>query len=308
MLAKFGPAGNPDAFYESGRSASVDVPAWLAEQNLSAYEYQCSRGVHIKEQTARAIGLEAAEYGVSLSIHAPYYISLATEDETIAANTQKHFFKTLEAARWMGADRIVFHIGGPGKQDRITAMERAKRAFAIILEESEKRGLLGGIYLLPETMGKQNQLGNLEEVLELCKLSQWVMPAVDFGHLHAVTGGKYTSATEFIDVFERIGEVLGAGVAKQLHIHFSKIEFTKAGEKRHWTFADPFGPPYEPLIQACAERGYAPRVICESAGTQAIDAQTMQRLYFSLLSCDSGREEVLKSDGPHRIIGVDGGL
>lgn len=282
MLAKFGPAGNPDAFYDSGKSASVDIPAWLAGLNLSAYEYQCSRGVNIKEQTAQAIGVQAANYGISLSIHAPYYISLATEDEGIAANTQKHFIKSLEVARWMGAERIVFHIGGPGKQERKAAMERAKQAFAAILEIIENRGLTG-IYLLPETMGKQNQLGNLEEVLELCKMSPWVMPAVDFGHMHAVTGGGYTTRTEFAQVFERVGEVLGTDVAKNLHIHFSKIEFTKAGEKRHWTFSDPFGPPYEPLIEVCAAHNYTPRIICESAGTQADDARMMQELYLTLL-------------------------
>lgn len=281
MSAIFGPAGNPEAFYESGKKASVEMPAWLADLNLSAYEYQCSRGVHVGEETARAIGLKAAQYGISLSIHAPYFISLATEDEKIAANTQNHFLKALTAASWMGADRIVFHIGGPGKQERKAAMARAQRAFAAILELAEKRGLTG-IYLLPETMGKQNQLGNLAEVLAICKLSKWVIPAIDFGHLHAVTGGAYTSRAEFAAVFEQVGEELGADVAGNLHIHFSKIEFTKAGERRHWTFADVYGPPYEPLMEVCAEQGYTPRVICESAGTQALDAKTMQDFYWSL--------------------------
>lgn len=281
MSAKFGPAGNPEAFYESGKKASLDMPAWLSALGLSAYEYQCSRGVTIGEQTAKAIGLKAAEYGISLSIHAPYYISLATEDEKIAANTQNHFVKVLTAARWMGADRIVFHIGGPGKQERRQAMARAKQAFSTILELAEERGLTG-IYLMPETMGKQNQLGTLEEVLDLCKLSRWVIPAVDFGHLHAVTGGCYTRHDEFAAVFERVGEVLGDETARNLHIHFSKIEFTRAGERRHWTFADPYGPPYEPLMEVCAKERYTPRVICESAGTQALDAKTMQDLYWAL--------------------------
>lgn len=168
MSAKFGPAGNPDAFYESGKKASVEMPAWLAGMDLSAYEYQCSRGANIREQTAQAIGLKAAEYGISLSIHAPYYISLATEDAAIAANTQKHFIKTLEAAHWMGADRIVFHIGGPGKQARDLAMERAKQAFAAVLELMEKRGLTG-IYLLPETMENKTSLAILKRCWNYAK-------------------------------------------------------------------------------------------------------------------------------------------
>jgi len=282
MEAYFGAAGNPDTFYQQGYSASVDMPAWLAGLQLTAYEYQCSRGANIKEETARAIGLKAAEYGIRLSIHAPYYISLATDDEKIAANTQRHFMKSLEVACWMGADRVVFHIGGPGKQDRRLAMERAKKAFYNVLEQAELRGLTG-VYLLPETMGKQNQIGTLTEVLELCKMSKWVVPAVDFGHLHAVTGGLYTTKAEYAAVFDQVADALGADVASNLHIHFSKIEFTKAGEKRHWTFRDPFGPPHQPLIEVCAERRYTPRIICESAGTQAEDAKIMQDLYFSLL-------------------------
>ncbi len=282
--ALFGSAGNPDAFYQAGYTASVNMPEWLAGQGLTVYEYQCSRGAKIREETARSIGLKAAEYSIKLSIHAPYYISLATEDEKIAANTQQHFLKSLEVARWMGADRVVFHIGGPGKQERQTAMAKARYSFARMLEEAEKRGLTG-IYLAPETMGKRNQLGTLPEVLSLCKMSQWVIPAVDFGHLHAITGGLYTTSQEYEEVFDSVGESLGNEVACNLHIHFSKIEFTGAGEKRHWTFADPFGPPHEPLLETCAKRGFTPRIICESAGTQAADAKAMQNLYLNLCQC-----------------------
>ena len=283
MYPRFGPAGNPDAFYAAGNKASLQMPAWLSGMKLTAYEYQCSRGVNIKEETAREIGIKAAEYGVKLSIHAPYYISLGTDDEKIIMNTQNHFFKSLEVARFMGADRIVFHMGGPGKQERNLAMEQVKRSFSTILEQIEKRGLTG-IYLCPETMGKQNQLGSLAEVLQLCTMSEWVRPTVDFGHLHAVTGGKYNTREEMEQVFDAVGETLGVEAAKNLHIHFSHIEFTKGGEKRHWTFADEFGPPHEPLIELCAARGFTPRVICESAGTQAIDAKIMQELYFSLVN------------------------
>lgn len=282
MVAHFGPAGNPDAFYESGKKASAKMPEWLAGLGLNAYEYQCSRGVNIRQETAQIIGEKAAEFGIKLSIHAPYYISLATEDDTIAANTKRHFLKSLQVAKWMGADRVVFHIGG-GKQERRAAMIRVKRLFATVLEDIEKADLTG-VFLAAETMGKQNQLGTLAEVIELCKMSPWVIPAVDFGHLHCVTGGMYTTRQEFEAVFDEVGSQLGDEIARNLHIHFSRIEFTKGGEKRHWTFDDPFGPPHEPLIEVCVARGFVPRIICESAGTQAIDAKRMQDLYLSLLN------------------------
>ncbi len=281
--ARFGPAGNPDAFYAAGYKASADMPAWLAAMGLDAYEYQCSRGVTVGEETARTIGEAARLHGVKLSIHAPYYINLATEDPTIAANTTRHFLKSLEAARWLGADRVAFHIGGPGKQPRGQAIERAATLFRAVLAEADSQGLLAGVYLAPETMGKQNQLGNLEEVLAFCALSEWTVPTIDFGHLYAVTGGRYTTRAEYEAVFDLVAAKLGTEKAAMAHIHFSHIEFTKAGEKRHWTFADAFGPPHEPLLEVIAARGYAPRIICESAGTQAADAKTMQAYYRQLL-------------------------
>lgn len=282
--AQFGSAGNPDAFYAAGFKSSVDMPAWLAGMGLNAYEYQCSRGVTIGEATARAIGEAAARHGVRLSVHAPYYINLATEDPTIAANTTRHLLKSLAAARWLGADRVAFHIGGPGKQPRGQAIERATALFRDVLAEADRQGLLAGIYLAPETMGKQNQLGNLEEVVAFCTLSDWLLPTIDFGHMHAVTGGQYTTRAEYEAAFDLVAAKLGEERAAMTHIHFSRIEFTKAGEKRHWTFADAFGPPYEPLLEVIAARGYAPRIVCESAGTQAADAKTMQEYYLKLLS------------------------
>lgn len=279
-LAQFGPGGNPDDFYQSGRKDSVDMPAWLRQMSLTAYEYQCSRGVRIGETTARAIGKAAAACAISLSIHAPYYINLATEDEKIARNTQNHLLKSLEAARWMGADRVVFHAGSPGS-DRKAALERAKKLLSTVLETAEQRGL-NDILLAPETMGKKNQLGNLTEVIELCKLSDRMIPAIDFGHLHAVTCGLYTTKAEILSVFETVGASLGETIAQNIHIHFSRIEFTPAGERKHWTFDDPFGPPFEPLIECIAENGYTPRIICESAGTQARDAKIMQDYYVKM--------------------------
>lgn len=275
--ARFGPGGNSDDFYAEGFKESVDMPGWLGRRSLTAYEYQCSHGVHIGEKTARAIGRAAADNGVALSIHAPYYISLATEDESIAQKTIKHFIKSLTVAAWMGAVRVVFHSGSAGS-DRAAALERAKRLFSQVLAEADRLGL-DASSLSPETMGKKNQLGNLDEVIELCKLQAGMIPTVDFGHMHAVTGGGYVEQAEVAAVFETIAERLNAQAAECLHIHFSRIEFTKAGERRHWTFADPYGPPHEPLLDYIAANRLTPTIICESAGTQAADAKLMAEYY-----------------------------
>lgn len=281
MKALFGPSGNPESFYAGSGKASQQMPAWLAGLGLGAYEYSLTRGVNISEATARAIGDQAVLHGIAMSLHAPYYISLASEEETTAANTTRHLLKSMEAAAWLRADRIAFHPGGIGKLPRRDAMELAKRRLSAILEEADRLGMTE-VKLAAETHGKANQLGTLEEVLEFCKLSPQIVPLVDFAHLYAVAGGGYATEAEYSAVFDRIGEALGAAAAQNLHIHFSSIEFTKGGEKRHGTFRDAFGPPYQPLMRVIANAGLTPRIICESAGTQSEDALAMQEFYRSL--------------------------
>ena len=80
-----------------------------------------------------------------------------------------------------------------------------------------------------------------------------------------------------------MAEVLGDDKARYMHCHFSKIEWTAAGEKRHLTFADTlYGPDFEPLAEALVRDGLCPRIICESAGTMAEDALAMKQCYLAL--------------------------
>ena len=140
----------------------------------------------------------------------------------------------------------------------------------------------GHITLCPETMGKINQLGDLDEVLEMCELDERLLPTVDFGHLYARSLGADEGTEACIRILDRMKEVLGEERASRFHSHFSRIAFTlKGGEKCHVTFEnnEGFGPDPEPLMAELAKRGWSPTIICESAGTQAQDALTMKRLY-----------------------------
>jgi deoxyribonuclease-4 len=142
-----------------------------------------------------------------------------------------------------------------------------------------------GIKIGLETMGKINQLGTLDEVIELCKIDSAFVPVVDFGHLNARDlGGVFASRDDYLRVFDKISAALGAEVAENLHCHFSKIEWTGAGEKRHLTFEDEiYGPCFEPLVEVLAQEGLSPTIICESAGTQSDDALAMKTYYKALL-------------------------
>lgn len=285
MTARFGPAGNSQSFYEQGYKSSVQMPEFLAIMGLNAYEYQCSRGIRISQQTAQQLGREANKYDIALSIHAPYYINLASAEEKAISISRDYLLKSLEVARWMGATKIVFHPGGAAKIDRREAMLNCLRTLEKILKEAYDRGL-DGILLCPETMGKKNQLGSLEEVLELSQLdSQRIVPALDFGHLHAINGGCLNDKDDFKVILEKVGSALGPEKLDRFHAHFSPIEFTKAGEKKHWNLCDSqFGPKFEQLAEVIVDWNLHPTIICESAGHQVEDAKVFQHIHEKLLN------------------------
>ena len=139
---------------------------------------------------------------------------------------------------------------------------------------------LGHIHLCPETMGKYSQIGDLQETLDFCLLDERLIPCVDFAHLHALAGGGLQGEEDFARVLDTVERTLGEGRARPMHMHFSTIEFTPAGEKRHRTFAEEkYGPRFEHLAPLLQARGYCGTVICECAGTQADDAMAMQRIW-----------------------------
>lgn len=277
--ALFGPGGNSESFYADGFKSTLDAPAWLVTRGLDAYEYQAGNGLTASDATLSRIGEAAATHGIKMSLHTPYYISLSGVDPEKRLKSVDYIKKSLHAARLLGADTIVIHSGSAAKISRGEAMSLARDTLERVIEEVGDVDVRLGL----ETMGKLNQLGTLDEVIELCKTHPKYHPVVDFGHLNARENGFFTDADSYRRVFDAIGSALGTEYAKTLHCHFSKIEYTAAGEKKHLTFADEiYGPRFEPLIEAIACESLAPRIICESAGTMAEDALEMKKYYYSI--------------------------
>lgn len=280
MEIKFGPAGNAQSFAEAGFKATVDAPRWLREMGLNAYEYQCGRGVNIGEETARKIAAQAALHDIAMSLHAPYYINLSNRDEERVQKNIGYVLASCQAATWLGADRIVVHTGGVGKQSRTKAFENTKENVRDILNAVEQAGYTTTICL--ETMGKQSVIGSAEEIFELVALDDRLLPCIDFGHLNARTCGKCSTEEEFAQVLNLMENTIGTERARVFHSHFSHIEYGPKGEVRHLTFADEqYGPDFAPLAKLIAQRGWTPRFICESAGTQAEDAKQMMDMYLA---------------------------
>ncbi|MEE1239167.1 MAG: TIM barrel protein [Acutalibacteraceae bacterium] len=281
-MPKFGPAGNSESFAALGYKNSLQVPEYIVKMGLDCYEYQCGRGVNIGEDKARELGLKAKEAGISLSLHAPYYISMSSVEEEKRLNSVNYILASAKAVNAMGGDRIIVHTGSCGKITREHALELALDTMQKALDALDNEGL-SHIHICPETMGKVNQLGTLQEVLELCRLDERLIPCIDFGHLNARDLGVLKTVSDFDNIFNSIRNALGTDRLKCFHSHFSKIEYTTGGEKRHLTFEDTvFGPDFEPVMELTYKYGCDPTFICESAGTQAEDAKTMKDYYSSL--------------------------
>lgn len=230
------------------------------------------------------MGASARESGITLSLHAPYFINLANPDPESVQKTIGYVLSACRAADWMGAGRVVIHTGSLMKRTRREALDIARRSLLKVLCACDGEGY-SHLTLCPETMGKINQLGDLDEVLELCTLDGRLLPCIDFGHLYARSQGEMEGAEATAGILDRLQSELGEERARRFHSHFSKIAFTaNGGEKVHLTFdQEDFGPDPEPLMAEVARRGWAPTVICESAGTQDVDALAMQAFYRACL-------------------------
>ena len=275
---RFGTAGLSDSY----RVRSFDPQAmaeYTASFGLTAFEYQCGRGVRLGLDKAAALKEAFDAKGITFSVHAPYYISMSSLEEDKRLNSVNYLLQSCALVKALGGHRVIFHAGSCGKQSREAALEKALDTMRRAVEALDEAGY-GDMTLCPETMGKIGQLGTLDEVLALCGVDKRITPCIDFGHLNARTLGGIRSRADYAAILDRMDEVLGDERARRFHVHFSRIEFSAGGEKRHWTFAETqFGPEPQPLMKLLAERRLEPVVICESAGTQAEDAQAMQRMY-----------------------------
>ena len=279
--AKFGPGGNGDLFYAQGGKGTVQAPAWVKNYGLDAYEFEAGNGLTAGEATLRKIGEEAKLHGISMSRHTPYFISLSGVDPEKRLKSIDYIQKSLWAAELLGANTIVIHSGSAAKISREEAMRLSCDTLEKVIEAIGDTSIKLGI----ETMGKVNQLGTLDEVIEQCRVDKHYVPVVDFGHMNSREQGLFRTADDYRRIFDKIASGCSPEVAKNLHCHFSKIEYTSAGEKKHLTFADEiYGPDFEPLMEAIAKDGLTPTIICESDGTQAEDALAMKTSYEAFLA------------------------
>ena len=288
---RIGPTGvKKDLFFMKGRADKLrkgkrfEIPEYLSGLGLNAYEFSAGRMANFSDSPIYEQFREnSKKYNVAISLHAPYYISLTSEKPEIYEKSIERLAKTYAWAVWLNAKRIVVHPGTYGKSkikrnliqmiiDGINSgIELSKDLFPKLKEKFKE------ICLCPETMGKLGQIGTTEQIIEICNEvgTDKARPCVDFGHIFARNIGKKTGKILYNQAFEKIENNLGKGIVENLHIHYSKIEYTGKGEKMHHSNDSSWGPNIDPLFKIIKEQGYKPTIINESPELESDAKQIM---------------------------------
>ncbi len=276
LKVRFGPAGKPLGF----KGDIVKVPAFLREIGLNALEVQQVRQINIKKDKALEINKEAKENDVLLSLHAPYAINFSSEKEETIEASKKRLLMALEVAHWLDAYIVVFHPGYYGLRKPREALEIAINAIKEVADLARKKKLKPLIG--PETMGKKSQLGSLDEVIEMVKEIPNSKPVLDFPHIHAREGGILNTRKDYEKILEMLEEEIGKKAFNPLHIHFTKIEYSEKGERKHHPLGEGYGPKFIPLADIMVEEELEATIISESPILEQ-DALKMKRIVENIL-------------------------
>ena len=253
---RIGPAGSDGL----GHLKGIEKVAGLG---LACMEVEFTYGVRMKLDVARAVGDLARRKRIALSVHAPYYINLASEEPDKLAASKLRILDACHRAHLMGARNVVFHAGFYQQRTPRHTFARIQSAVAELLDEIEEKGW--DVRLCPEITGKPSQFGSLEELTHL-KRATGCSLCVDFAHLYARHQGE-------IDWHELLRKL-----PKRLHAHFSGIEYGPKGEKKHCDTTPEF---FEPLAEALVQRRVNATLICESPRPYE-DALMMQQVVNKL--------------------------
>lgn len=282
-MMKFGPSGFCEDFASAGHKKSEEMPDWLIEHGLGAYEISFTNGINMSDEKCLQLGKLFAEKDITLSVHAPYYINFANPDDTMIEKSIGYIISSLNKMKLLRAKRLVFHPGSLMKQSREEAHKRVMSNLKLLIDRINEQNFDFDFQICPETMGKHGQCGTVSEVAEMCSLDNRIVPTLDFGHINSFEQGSLKTENDYKMIFEKLRSFMGERY-KNVHIHFSHIEYGPKGELKHIlaeTDFLPYGPDFLPLAKVLKELDISGEVISESPGAQTRESVNMQQIYLN---------------------------
>jgi len=244
MRILLGPAGSPARSTIEGLKVVHDL-------RLTAMEVAFTHGVKMGINTAKQIAEENKKYNISLSVHAPYYINLTSTDKIKLKESRKRILDSCERGHYMGAQRIVFHAAYYGSLSREKTYELVKNEIVGLLDKIKENKW--GVELLPETSGKLAQFGSLDEIIMLSRDTRCNI-CIDPAHIYARNNGQI----DFAEMFDKLKELN----KKELHFHFSGINYGPRGERNHLILNSK--PDFKEFAEELLKRSASATIISES--------------------------------------------
>jgi len=267
---RFGTVGSPQTTPKSGTPAAIEHIRLLGMDHL---EIAWVQSVRVSDKTCKAIRQTAEDHGVSLSVHAPYYINLNSQTADLMRKSDERLLQAARKGFLSGARDIVFHPGSYHEQPPESVYERVKEKLLEIRGILDEEGVT--VTLRPETMGKSAMFGSLDEVIQLSRDIPGVMPCIDFAHLHARTGAL-NSYDEFASILKAVQDGLGQEGLENLHAHMSGIAYNDKGERHHLPLNEA-DLRYRELLQALLDFGVRGSIAVEAPEPfHVADALTLQ--------------------------------
>ncbi len=249
MRIYVGPAGVPISCPKKDTISGIKC---VYNLGLNLMEVQFVRGVKMKEEVALQVAELASELGVRLTVHAPYYVNLASNNPTIVERSVREWiYESAKLASIMGARCVVFHPATYGGKSPEETYRIVKNNLIRVLDLTSD---FEDVYICPETTGKKGQFGSFDELIRLVEEidNLRLIPCIDFAHIHAREGGALRTVDDFKNLLSRYYEFISRRPIKIIHIHFSCIEYTDKGERAHLAL-EAHEPMFENFVEALKE-------------------------------------------------------
>ncbi|MGC8993253.1 MAG: TIM barrel protein [Candidatus Aenigmatarchaeota archaeon] len=270
MKIFLGPGGNCLTAKEKTTLGSFER---LKELGLNAQEIEFVRSIYLSQKAAEEVGRQAKNYEIRLSVHAPYFINLLSDKKDVVNASIKRILESLDRAERMEAEVVVVHAAYYGKLEKEEAFEKMKDITLKIIYEAEKMGIKK-TKIAYETMAKESQFADLDELLKLMKevKSKMLTICVDFAHIYARNNGK-------IDYSEILEKVKNFDI---VFSHFSNMKYN-INTKKFVDVHEPINshPPFEPLAKEILKRKINIAIISESPKLE-LDSLKMKQIFEKL--------------------------